>query len=91
MLAALTLPESVEHLVLAGGDGKLGIALSYLRLAPAQLVGVTPALCLDALEKRLSCQQLVRSQRARLGCVRPLFHMRALELGLGGTQVGLRV
>ena len=58
VLAAVALPEAVEHLVLAGGRRELGVARRDLRLALLKLAGAQPALRLDALEERLAREQV---------------------------------
>ncbi len=89
MLVAVTLSEALEHLVLACGGGELGVTLEYRRLAPLELLGVGAALRLDALEERLTSNQLAGVERLRLAYLGPVFAMRLLQMSFGGAQLGL--
>lgn len=87
VLAAVAIPETVEHLVLAGCCGKLGVALGDLDFALLELERTHPALCLDALEERLAGEQVSGADGTRAGARDALFGARVLEACIDCTQL----
>src|SRR5208282_6350153 len=67
VLAAVPIPEPLQDLVLAGGDGELGVAARDLRALQLQLAHALAALRLHALDVGLTCAQLARLERRRRG------------------------
>ena len=89
MLVAVALGEALEHLVLAGSDGELGVTFEHRRLALLEHLRMSSALCLDALEERLASNQFAGVERLRLAYLGPVFAVRLLQMSFCGTQLGL--
>lgn len=89
MLAALTIGEAIEHLVLPGGGRELGVAIGNLRLALRQLASTQAALRFDALEEGLASEQIGCPDRVRLDGGSSLLRSRMLQAEVSRPQFGL--
>ncbi len=89
VLAALALPQPLEHLVLGGGGRERGLALGDLGLARAKLLGPGATLGLHAFQKRLTAEQLGGIARGGIAGKLSMLGLGALELLDRSRQIGL--
>lgn len=91
MLGALALLQALEHLAVASGKPKLGVAIADFAVVVLELAQASETLGLDVLDECLAGQELSRRGGGRRSGCLTLLSASLFQMGLHPLEVGAAV